>query len=84
MHRVRQPPVSLVDCIEVSCHQRGVFNSAAFGLTARYALTAAQNGLSLWGHETFGVKIEDGVDEIALAFSSRMPSRELTAQELLR
>jgi putative intracellular protease/amidase len=50
-------------------------NSAAFGLSARHAVTAAQNWLAFWGHETVGVQIDDGVDEIALAFVADAFSR---------
>ncbi|WP_375160832.1 DJ-1/PfpI family protein [Bradyrhizobium sp. RDT46] len=50
-------------------------NSGAFDLTARHAVTAAQNWLTFWGHETLGVKIDDGIDEIALAFVADAFSR---------
>jgi putative intracellular protease/amidase len=49
--------------------------SAAFGLTARHAVTAAENWLTVWGHETIGVQIDDGADEIALAFVADAYSR---------
>jgi transcriptional regulator GlxA family with amidase domain len=50
-------------------------NSAAFRLTARHVATAARNWLAFWTHQTLGLQIADGVDEIALAFTADAFSR---------
>lgn len=50
-------------------------NSGAFSLTTRHAVTAAQNWLTFWGQETLGLRIENGVDEMSLAFVADAFSR---------
>lgn len=50
-------------------------DSAAFGLTARHMATAARNWLAFWTHQTLGLQVADGVDEIALAFTADAFSR---------
>ena len=41
-------------------------DSAAFSLTVAHRWTFVRNRLSVWRHETVGIRIDDGVDEIAL------------------
>ena len=41
-------------------------NSSAFVLSTEHKKTFVRNGLSLWRHETLGVPISEGVDEVAL------------------
>jgi transcriptional regulator GlxA family with amidase domain len=50
-------------------------DSAAFRLTARHMATAARNWLAFWTHQTLGLQVADGVDEIALAFTADAFSR---------
>ena len=40
-----------------------------------FALAAAGNTLAFWGHEKIGIKIEPGVDEVALALTADAWSR---------
>jgi putative intracellular protease/amidase len=49
--------------------------SAAFQLSWRTAGLAAVNWLSFWRHERIGMRVEAGVDEIALAFTADAYSR---------
>ena len=44
--------------------------SSAFRLDARHKRTFVRNWLSLWRHESIGVLLEEGVDEIALALTA--------------
>jgi len=50
-------------------------DSTAFRMNREFALAAAGNTLAFWGHEKLGIKIEDGVDEIALALTADAWSR---------
>jgi putative intracellular protease/amidase len=50
-------------------------DSAAFQLSWRSARLAVGNWLSFWRHETIGIEVETGVDEIALAFTADAYSR---------
>lgn len=43
-------------------------NTAAFQLTLEHKKTYVRNKLSFWRHETVGIRLEQGVDEIALGF----------------
>ena len=59
-------------------------DSEAFHLDRRHVRTAAGNWLAFWSHETIGLRVEDGVDEIALAlvadaYSRTYRSRAVTA-----
>jgi putative intracellular protease/amidase len=60
---------------EALAHELGVaaweagHDSKAFGLDRRYVSTALGNTLAFWSHQTLGVPVESGVDEIALAFT---------------
>ncbi|RJF88011.1 thiamine biosynthesis protein ThiJ [Oleomonas cavernae] len=49
--------------------------TAAFTLTAGRMGTAAWNWLAVWDHETVGVPVADGVDEIVLALTADAWSR---------
>jgi putative intracellular protease/amidase len=42
-------------------------DSNVFAFTRPFALTAISNTLALWKHETFGIELQPGVDEVALA-----------------
>ena len=50
-------------------------DSEAFHLDRRQVRTAAGNWLAFWSHETLGIAVEDGVDEIALALAADAWSR---------
>ena len=43
-------------------------NTAAFQLTVEHRKTYVRNKLSFWRHETVGIKVDQGVDEVALGF----------------
>lgn len=43
-------------------------STAAFQLTLEHKKTYVRNKLSFWRHETVGIRIDPGVDEIALGF----------------
>jgi putative intracellular protease/amidase len=49
--------------------------SAAFQLGAEHKKTFVRNWLSLWRHETVGVPVSEGVDEIALGLTADIYSR---------
>jgi transcriptional regulator GlxA family with amidase domain len=54
-------------------------NSSAFRLTGEHRKTFVRNRLTFWRHETVGIKLEAGVDEIALGLMADAYSRtELT------
>jgi hypothetical protein len=57
-------------------------NSDDFALNYGYVLTAAHNELSFWSHETVGVPVSTGVDEIALALTTDAYSRTYRSQAL--
>ncbi len=50
-------------------------DSAAYRIDRAHAGTATRNRLALWEHETVGVPLEHGVDEIALALTADAWSR---------
>jgi putative intracellular protease/amidase len=56
--------------------------SAAYRLTLGHVATAAANGLAIWSHETIGVPVEAGVDEIALALTADAYSRTYRSHAL--
>ena len=43
-------------------------SSSAFQLTFEHRKTFVRNKLAFWRHEDIGIKVDDGVDEIALGF----------------
>lgn len=49
--------------------------SSRFGLDAAHVWTLAANTLMFWRHERLAVEVEDGADDIALAFSADAWSR---------
>jgi putative intracellular protease/amidase len=54
-------------------------STVAFQLTSEHKKTYVRNKLSFWRHETVGIRIDQGVDEIALGFMADAYSRtELT------
>jgi transcriptional regulator GlxA family with amidase domain len=54
-------------------------NSSTFRLTGEHRKTFVRNRLTFWRHETVGIKLADGVDEIALGLMADAYSRtELT------
>jgi putative intracellular protease/amidase len=55
-------------------------DSAAFRLDRGYVGTAAGNWLAFWSHETVGIPVADGVDEIALALAADAWSRTYRSQ----
>ena len=57
-------------------------NSDDFALNYGYVLTAAHNELSFWSHESVGVPVSPGVDEIALALGADAYSRTYRSQAL--
>jgi hypothetical protein len=50
-------------------------SSESFGLSLSSVWLAAKNWLMRWRHERIGIQVEQGVDEIALAFSADTYSR---------
>lgn len=54
--------------------------SDAFRLDRGQVWTAARNTLAFWSHETVGVPVEDGIDEIALALTADAYSRTYRSQ----
>ena len=79
--------VALVEAIagrskaEQLAHDLGVANwdarhsSSAFQLTWEHQKTFLRNWLSFWRHETIGVPVSEGVDEIVLALTADAYSR---------
>ena len=49
--------------------------SAAFQLTRPFARTAMTNKLAFWSHETFGIALSPGIDEVSLALVADAWSR---------
>jgi putative intracellular protease/amidase len=45
-------------------------DSGAFHLDGGHVWTNASNNLAFWGHQTVGIPVQDGVDEIALGFQA--------------
>lgn len=50
-------------------------DSARFQFTRPFALTALGNGVAFWKHETLGLEIEPGIDEVSLALVADAWSR---------
>ena len=50
-------------------------DSSAFRLRWRLVMLGIRNWLAFWSHERIGIKVKEGVDEIALAFSADAYSR---------
>jgi putative intracellular protease/amidase len=50
-------------------------DSAAFRLTRPFALTALANSAAFWTHETLGLKLTAGIDEVSLALVADAWSR---------
>jgi hypothetical protein len=50
-------------------------DSSAFRLNRGFVMTIAGNSVAFWGHQTLGLKIEPGVDEVALALTADAWSR---------
>jgi putative intracellular protease/amidase len=50
-------------------------DSSAFKFTRPFALTAIGNSLSFWNHETLGIQLSPGVDEVTLALVADAWSR---------
>lgn len=50
-------------------------SSAAFSFTRPFALTVIGNRLSFWKHETLGIQLRPGVDEVSLALVADAWSR---------
>jgi putative intracellular protease/amidase len=57
-------------------------DSEAFHLDRRHVRTAAGNWLAFWSHETLGIPVADGVDEIALALTADAWSRTYRSQAM--
>lgn len=49
--------------------------SAAFRLTRPFATTVLANRAAVWRHETFGLRLEPGLDEVSLALTADAWSR---------
>lgn len=49
--------------------------SSAFTLTAEHKKTFIRNSLALWRHETIGIPLADGIDEVALGLAADAWSR---------
>ncbi|HXJ35959.1 MAG TPA: DJ-1/PfpI family protein [Candidatus Eisenbacteria bacterium] len=73
---------------EALAHEIGVerwdaaHDSDAFRLDRRSVLTAAGNTLAFWSHETVGIPVASGVDEIALALTADAYSRTYRSRAL--
>ncbi len=50
-------------------------DSAAFRLDRPFVLTVMRNRLAFWRHETFGIALQPGVDEVSLALTADAWSR---------
>jgi putative intracellular protease/amidase len=55
-------------------------SSASFKFTRPFALTAIGNAVSFWTHETLGIQLAAGVDEVALALVADAWSRTYRSQ----
>lgn len=49
--------------------------SEAFGLTGNWLAQAVSNSLAVWSHETIGLPVTSGIDEIEIAFAADAWSR---------
>lgn len=61
-------------------HYDARHDSKAYRLDAGHIGTAVRNRLAFWSHETVGVRVADGVDEIALALTADAFSRTYCSQ----
>ena len=68
------PALALAASLGVS-HYDARHRSADFALNANGIAQAVGNGVRLWDHETLGLSIAEGVDDIALAFTADAWSR---------
>jgi len=57
-------------------------DSAAFRLDRGHVLTAVRNTVTFWNHDTIGVPVAPGVDEIALALTADAYSRTYRSRAL--
>ena len=55
-------------------------DSDAFRLDSRHFWTAVGNTVAFWSHETVGIHVDEGVDEIALALTADAYSRTYQSQ----
>ena len=58
-------------------------DSDAFRGRRGYVWTVVGNTLAVWGHDTFGLSVADGVDEIALALTADAYSRTYRSQAVV-
>jgi len=58
-------------------------DSNAFTFTRPFALTAMRNTLAFWKHETFGMELQPGVDEVALALIADAWSRTYRSRAVM-
>lgn len=56
--------------------------SGAFRLTRPFALTVLSNVVALWNRETFGIRLEPGIDEVSLALVADAWSRTYRSKAL--
>jgi transcriptional regulator GlxA family with amidase domain len=63
-------------------HWDAAHQSDAFALRTRHVWTIARNTLAFWSHESLGVRVEPGVDEIALALTADAYSRTYRSRAL--
>ena len=70
---------SLAAVLGVS-HYDARHRSADFALNAHWIAQAVGNSVQIWGHQTIGLPIEDGVDDMALAFTADAWSRTYRSQ----
>ena len=57
-------------------------NSDAFKFTRPFAVTAIRNVVSFWGHETLGIELTPGIDEVSLALVADAWSRTYRSNAL--
>lgn len=76
------------DKAEATARELGVENwdarhdSSAFTFTRPFALTAIGNSATFWGRETFGIPLQAGIDEVALALVADAWSRTYRSRAL--
>ena len=57
-----------------------IHQSDRFGLNARWLSRLAANSVAIWNHETVGIPVADGVDDIALGLTADAWSRTYRSQ----
>jgi putative intracellular protease/amidase len=57
--------------------------SSAFTLTAEHRKTFIRNALTRWRHETVGIPLDDGVDEVALGLAADAWSRTALSEVVI-